>query len=59
MSSIHRFSSAPNLVVAIELLPHHTITLEEDPDAPEGYRIQIEGYIDNTIRYFAKAMNFT
>lgn len=54
----HRFSSAPTLMVAIELLPHHTITRVDDPDDPRGYRLAFTGYMDNTVKYFARAMNF-
>ncbi|MPC16864.1 Glutamate receptor 2 [Portunus trituberculatus] len=54
-----RFTSAPTLTVAIELLPHHSISWVEDPEAPEGRRLAFTGYMDKTIRYFAQGMNFT
>ncbi|KAK8384814.1 hypothetical protein O3P69_014397 [Scylla paramamosain] len=54
-----RFTSAPTLKVAIELLPHHSISWVEDPETPEGGRLDFTGYMDRTIRYFAKGMNFT
>ncbi|XP_063884887.1 glutamate receptor ionotropic, delta-2-like [Scylla paramamosain] len=55
----HVFTSAPTLKVAIELLPHHSISWVEDPETPGGGRLDFTGYMDRTIRYFAKGMNFT
>ncbi|XP_050713863.1 probable glutamate receptor [Eriocheir sinensis] len=54
-----RFSTAPKLVVTIELLPHHVIYWKEDPTVPEGKRLAFTGTMDKTVRYFSKAMNFT
>ncbi|XP_063884792.1 glutamate receptor ionotropic, delta-1-like [Scylla paramamosain] len=53
------FGSAPTLTVAIEVLPHNRISWLEDPDAPGGRRLLYSGYVDNIVRHFAKALNFT
>lgn len=59
-SLIHySFSSAPILTVAIEVLPYNKISWVEDSDAPGGRRLTFSGYVDNIVKYFAKAMNFT
>ncbi|XP_045124016.1 glutamate receptor ionotropic, delta-2-like [Portunus trituberculatus] len=54
-----RFGSSPTLTVAIEVLPHNRISWVEDPDAPGGRRLLYSGYVDNIVRHFAKALNFT
>ncbi|XP_045123997.1 uncharacterized protein LOC123511954 [Portunus trituberculatus] len=53
------FSSAPTLTIAIELLPQHKLSWEEDPHAPDGRRLVYTGALDKTVQYFAKGMNFT
>ncbi|KAK8384916.1 hypothetical protein O3P69_014465 [Scylla paramamosain] len=53
------FSSAPALTAAIEVLPHNRISWLEDPDVPSGRRLLYSGYVDNIVRHFAKALNFT
>ncbi|MPC18111.1 Glutamate receptor [Portunus trituberculatus] len=53
------FSPAPTLKVAIELLPYHRMSWEEDPSVPEGRRLHVTGSMDETVKYLAQAMNFT
>ncbi|XP_045124004.1 uncharacterized protein LOC123511960 [Portunus trituberculatus] len=53
------FSSAPRLTLVIEQMAHDFISWVEDPEAPEKRRLAYTGHIDNTVKYFAKAMNFT
>ncbi|XP_050714182.1 glutamate receptor ionotropic, kainate glr-3-like [Eriocheir sinensis] len=55
----HVFSSAPTLTVAIEVLPHNTISWVEDSKAPSGQRLVFKGHMDNIVKYLAKATNFT
>lgn len=57
--SVHRFSPAPTLKVAIELLPYHRMSWAEDPNVPEGRRLHVTGSMDETVKYLAQAMNFT
>ncbi|XP_063885564.1 probable glutamate receptor isoform X1 [Scylla paramamosain] len=54
-----RFNSAPTLTVAIEVLPYHRLSWVDDADAPGGRRLEFKGYVDNIVRHFAKALNFT
>ncbi|MPC29056.1 hypothetical protein E2C01_022273 [Portunus trituberculatus] len=58
-TTISRFSSAPTLTVAIEVLPYHRLSWVNDADAPGGRRLEFKGYVDNIVRHFAKALNFT
>ncbi|XP_045123996.1 uncharacterized protein LOC123511953 [Portunus trituberculatus] len=53
------FSPAPTLKVAIELLPYHRMSWEEDTSVPEGRRLHVTGSMDETVKYLAQAMNFT
>ena len=59
MTCALRFSSAPKLTLVVEQMAHDIISWVEDTEAPEGRRLVYTGHIDNTIRYFARAMNFT
>ncbi|XP_063884895.1 glutamate receptor ionotropic, delta-1-like isoform X5 [Scylla paramamosain] len=53
------FASAPTLTVAVELMPHHSLTWVDDPLAKEGRRLVYTGALDKSVTYLAKAMNFT
>ncbi|KAK8384964.1 hypothetical protein O3P69_014496 [Scylla paramamosain] len=52
------FSSPPTLTVAVEFLPHHTLTWVKDSDTPDGSRLELTGFLNEFVTYFAKAMNF-
>ena len=43
----------------IEQMANDFISWVDDPETPEGYRLVYTGHIDKTVKYFAKAMNFT
>ncbi|XP_063884877.1 probable glutamate receptor isoform X1 [Scylla paramamosain] len=57
--NVHRFSHGPELLLAIQVIPYHTMRWEDDPSVPEGRRLIVEGALDNVARYFSKALNFT
>ncbi|KAK8385010.1 hypothetical protein O3P69_014522 [Scylla paramamosain] len=54
-----KFSHGPELLLAIQVIPYHTMRWEDDPSVPEGRRLIVEGALDNVARYFSKALNFT
>ncbi|XP_063885579.1 probable glutamate receptor [Scylla paramamosain] len=58
ISPWRRFSSPPTLTVAVEFLPHHTLTWVKDSDTPDGSRLELTGFLNEFVTYFAKAMNF-
>lgn len=49
----------PNLLVAIEILPFHTVEWVKDASVPDGRRLLVSGFVDNVGRYLARALNFT
>lgn len=54
-----RFPSAPTLTVAVELMPHHTLTWMDDPLATEGRRLHYTGAMAKIVGYLAEGLNFT
>ncbi|MPC25414.1 putative glutamate receptor [Portunus trituberculatus] len=53
-----RFTTPPTLTVAVEFLPYHTLTWVEDPREPGGRRLLLTGFVDEIVKYLARAMNF-
>ncbi|MPC29058.1 Glutamate receptor 2 [Portunus trituberculatus] len=56
---LHRFSHGPELLLAIQVIPHHTMRWEADSSVPEGRQLVVKGALDNIARYFSRALNFT
>ncbi|KAK8384803.1 hypothetical protein O3P69_014387 [Scylla paramamosain] len=54
-----RFPSAPTLTVAVELMPHHSLTWVDDPLAAEGRRLHYTGAMAKIVGYLAEGVNFT
>ncbi|MPC71007.1 Glutamate receptor [Portunus trituberculatus] len=54
-----RFPSAPTLTVAVEFMPHHSLTWVDDPLAEDGRRLHYTGAMAKIVGYLGEGLNFT